>query len=335
MKFIATGDFHFAGYTQDPIIPDTGMSERLHYIMATLYNIAAYAIENKITKIVVAGDTNHTKSIIHAVAQAYLLNFVRHYVDKLEFIFIDGNHDMSSKSGDGVSALLCLDREPNVTMIHDPLVIENIHFVPWNPKTMYNDIKNSKSDYLVSHFGLNEAELSSGISIVSDLGLNDVKHFKKCILGHYHKPQEIGNVFYTGSIIQLDWGEKHEEKRFLIVDTDTGAIESVPTVGYKKYFAIDVTAENKQEVIEQAKKLKDEGHFVNLVRLEAVDMAALAEDFRITDKVEKDITNRGIDSTMTKADILKKYLEIQEIHPEDHAEYEQVALEVIGNCTGG
>ena len=98
-----------------------------------------YAEDNNIPNIVIAGDTFHTKSIIHALAQSVLLDFVKSFPE-LNFIIIDGNHDMSSKSGDGVSALRCLDDVNNVDMIHESKQIENIAFVPWHPKKMKNDI---------------------------------------------------------------------------------------------------------------------------------------------------------------------------------------------------
>lgn len=53
-------------------------------------------------------------------------------------------------------------------------------------------------------------------------------------LGHLHRPQEIvapSRTFYAGSIIELDFGEKEQQKRVVIVDAAPGRapkIESVP-----------------------------------------------------------------------------------------------------------
>ena len=334
MKFIALADLHLSMYAQDKIIPESSLPERLHYLNTVLKNVSNYALENDIENIVIAGDILHNKSIIHSLAQSIFLDYIRLYNKDLYFIIIDGNHDMSSKSGTGVSALKSLDNEPNVNMIHNPTVINNISFIPWNPETMVDDIKNSKEDYLVAHFGLNEAQLSSGISIVSDVRLKDLIKFKHCILGHYHLPQSVGNVTYVGSPIQLDWGEKGEEKRFLIVDTDSNEIKSVPTIGYKKFIEYKITNENKEDIIKEARKAKENGDYVQLVKHEDIDVDDINEEFKIVDKTERDITDRGITISMTQDERIDKYLKIKKIKEEDFERYKKVAIDIMNSCEG-
>lgn len=327
MKFICIADIHLSLYSQDSIV--SGFPRRLHYLQKILISIAEYAIISKIDKIAIAGDTFHTKSIIHSLAQSVLLDFIKSY-PQITFIIIDGNHDMSSKSGDGVSALRCLDDVDNVDMIHESKQIENIAFVPWHPKKMKNYIKNSKAEYLVSHFGLNEAMLNSGISIVSDIGLNDLKHFKKCFIGHYHGPQEVGNVVIPGSIIQLDWGEKGEEKRFLIVDTDKHTVDTIPIVGYQKHVELEISQDNLQDVIKEAQKLKKDGNFIKLIKIDpTISSSDLDKNFQVVDKTVQDITSRGIDSTMSMEDKLKAYLTIKEIPLDQHEDYLNEAKNII------
>ena len=332
MKFICIADIHLSMYSQDRIVH--GLPERLYYINKVLRSIADYAVNKSITNIVVAGDVFHTKSIIHTLAQSMLLDFIRYYRNNITFYVVNGNHDMSTRTGEGVSALKCLDNEPNVYMMHEPKQVENILFVPWNPKTMYDDIKKGDTEYLISHFGLDEAELSSGISIVADIKLRDLKHYKKCILGHYHKPQELGNVIYVGSSIQLDWGEKHEDKRFLVVDSQNHMIESVLTEGYIKHYVLELNSDNKDDIVKQAQDLKNSGHYVNIHKMSNdVDIVDLQENFRVVDKVEKDITHRGIVGSMSMVDKLNKYMEIKEVPEKLRPEYLKCALDIIDSVS--
>ena len=335
MKFIAIADLHLSMYAQDKIIPETSLPERLHYLNEVLRNIADYAININvnINNIVIAGDIFHNKSIIHSLAQSIFLDFLRDH-RALNFIIISGNHDMSSKSGSGVSALKSLDNEPNVTMIHEPTVIDNINFVPWNPETMVDDIKSSNSEYLVAHFGLNEAQLSSGISIVSDVKLKDLSGYKHCILGHYHLPQSVGNVTYVGSPIQLDWGEKGEVKRFLIVDTDTNEINSVPTEGYKKFIEYKITNENKEDILKEARKAKENGDYVQLVKHEDIDVDDFNKEFKIVDKTERDITDRGIVISMSQDERIEKFLSIKKIKEKDFERYKKVGIDIMNSVEG-
>ena len=122
MKFAFTADIHLSGYTNDKIVNQ--LPERLNSIKNVLYKIAEYCIENGISMIVIGGDTLHGKSLIHALAQSIMLDYFRDFVDELEFIIIDGNHDLSGKGKDAVSALKSIDNEPNVMRFDKPTMIQ-------------------------------------------------------------------------------------------------------------------------------------------------------------------------------------------------------------------
>lgn len=331
MKFAFTADIHLSGYTNDKIVNQ--LPERLNSLKNVLYEIASYCIEHDICTIVIAGDILHGKSLIHALAQSVMLEYFRTYVGDLEFIIIDGNHDLSGKGKDSVSALKSLDNEPTVIRYTKPTMVGDTFFVPWS-YDMVDVIKNNSAKFLISHFGLNEGILNSGMSIIADIGIPQLAgRYEYVLLGHYHKPQEIIRediqLYYVGSPIQIDWGEKNEEKRFLVVDTDNGEIEPVLTQGYTKYCEFSLTPENAEGLVQEAIKLKEQGHFVKLVKTESMDTMDLEKDFIVVDKTERDITNRGIDSTMTLQDKIEKFLEIKEVPKEHQEEYTKVAMEII------
>jgi exonuclease SbcD len=52
-------------------------------------------------------------------------------------------------------------------------------------------------------------------------------------LGHIHKPQEVGSAsrcFYSGSPLQLDFGEREQQKRVVIVDVKAGLPADIESV---------------------------------------------------------------------------------------------------------
>jgi DNA repair exonuclease SbcCD nuclease subunit len=338
MRAVVTGDLHFSLYGSDPVM-ENGLHERLYYIDKVMRDsILKYAIKNKIENCIVAGDIFHNKSIIHSLAMATFVDIIRDF-ENIHFYLVDGNHDMSKMTGDGVSALKALDKEKNVTVIHDTLTIDNIYMVAWNNQMMKNISKNKNSDYLISHFGLNEGTLSSGISIKSDIGMKDLKNYKYVLLGHYHKPQEIEQnntqLYYVGSPVQLDRGERHEVKRFLDVDFENNNILSIETEGYKKYFQIELTeSDSIDDIVKKAKQLEDDGHEVTLeLKGDNLDISRISDDFRMIDKREIDITNRGVSLDMSEEDRLTSFLKIKEIKDIDI--YLNVAKEIIGECEHG
>ncbi len=338
MKIAITADLHLARYGHDVIDPKSNLPERLSSIKNVLNYIATYSLENEINQIAILGDLLHGKSIIYSIAQNILLSFFRSYPD-LEFIVIDGNHDLSGKGEDVCSALVSLDNEPNVIRVTSDYMFiesENILLVPYSTN-MVDVIKNKSAKYLFSHFGLNEGVLNSGISVISDLSLNDLRSkYQYVILGHYHKPQEIIrddiSCYYCGSPIQLDWGEKHDEKRFLVINTDNDTIESVPFDGYKKFYSFELRKDNYDEVIKKAKELSDQGHHVTISKLEKIDTKDIQEQFRIVDRTEVDITNRGITSTMSREDKLRSYMDIKQIPENERDSYLKVGLSIIESC---
>jgi len=336
MRAILTADLHFSRYSNDKVIKDSGLPERLHYLLVVLRQMVSYMRDNKISYMIIAGDVFHNKSIIHSLAMSTFLDFVREN-DDIIFYVIDGNHDLSSMSGKGVSALKALETETNVNVIHEATQIENIFMVPWNDK-MVELVKSNKCDYLISHFGLNEGTLSSGISIVADIGIRDLTGYKTVLLGHYHKPQQIQSqntqVYYIGSPIQLDMNEKNEEKRFLDIDFQTGEIKSIPTEGYKKYFQLKIDDQvDSKEILNEAKKLQKEGHQVTIELLADVDIDNKKDGLRIIDKRDVDITNRGITSDMEESSKLRRYCEIKGIKPDEIDQYVSIGNSIIAACS--
>ena len=339
MKFAFTADIHLSKYGQDKIEDKTNLPERLHSLKTSLDHMAEYCVENDIRVMVVGGDILHGKSIIHAIAQDIMLDYFTHWSDIIKFYVIDGNHDLSGKGHSVVSALKPLKYLGGLTWVpfNEVLRIKDILMVPYGPD-MVNVIKNGSAETLISHFGLSEGMLNSGISIVSDISLKDLfVKYKNVFLGHYHKPQDIIrddiNLYYVGSPIQLDWGEKNDEKRFLVVDTELGTVDSIPTTGYKKHIELDVTNSNKTEILKEAQQAREEGHWVKVIKRETIDLG-LENDFMVVDKTEKDITNRGITGSMSQGDKFQKFLEIKEIDESQHELYLKKARELVDKCEG-
>jgi len=343
MKFAVIADIHLSKYGQDKIEDESNLPERLHSIKTCLYEVAEFCKQNEIKTLVMAGDVLHGKSVIYAIAENIMLDFFKDFGKDIQFYVIDGNHDLSGKGEDVVSGLRSLEHVPGVNWINfnsqytlTTLKGDKIAFIPYS-YNMVEKIKNTKAKILISHFGLSEGQLNSGMSIVSDLAIKDLdKNYELVILGHYHKPQEIQKagfrLFYTGSLVELDWGEKNEQKRFLVVDTDTMVVDSIPINSYRKHIEIKINKENKTEALKLAKISKDAGDHVKIIMDEMVDLKDVENDFNIVDKTQKDITDRGISSSMSTVDKLARFLEIKQIPEEMKVYYMDAAMQIINKC---
>jgi DNA repair exonuclease SbcCD nuclease subunit len=183
---------------------------------------------------------------------------------------------------------------------------------------------------------LNEAQIVPGMSLTSNIRMSDLKKWKLVLLGHYHLPQLIDGkgtmVYYTGSPYQKDWNEKHQEKRFLVYDSKTLEVESVLTDGYRKYIELIIDNDNKEnakDILAEAKQQRANGHHVR-VRNKTEEVIDESDVFVISEK-EIDITNRGVEITMSTADKLRKYAEIKEVPESDISEYLKMGIELCQN----
>jgi DNA repair exonuclease SbcCD nuclease subunit len=295
--------------------------------------------QRKSNILVLAGDLLHNKSVIYSLAQSVLLDFIRENKD-INFVVIDGNHDLSGKGKIVVSALKCLDSEPNIKRVQFDQVVkaDDLIFIPYSINVVKH-VRENSGNILISHFGLNEAVLNCGASIVSDVSLKDLAgRYKYAFLGHYHTPQDIIRedikLYYMGSITQTDWSEKNEEKRFLIFDTETGEVESILTKGYKKRYELLITNENKQEVLQYARELKSNGDYVILKKTEKVETSDISKEFAVVDKTEKTLSSRGISMSMADKDKIVRYLEVSEVPQEDREWLINEALDIIQSSAG-
>lgn len=330
MKLIAIGDIHCSGFTDDALIE--GYPARLFYIKESLDSIIKYGREKGITDYVMVGDVYNDKTIIYNASQDMLVNFFLQNSD-LNFILISGNHDLSATGTNQKSAISAFQKYPNVhCVLHEPEVIEKYNgvFVPYAHDFLakYRTVDTKGMKILFAHVGLNEGVLQSGLSRVDKLKMSDINNMSLLILGHYHKPQKIEGTnsigYYVGSLIPKDWNDKNEDKRFLVVDTDTLEVESVnidcPNV--PKYVEIVITEPEQVEAAfktyDEQKKLGNKVRIVNKSKEKLVAKAkSVSDDIVLIEHQDVDVTNRGITVTQTKLEQCKKYLEIKEIENVD------------------
>lgn len=333
MKIIAIGDIHASGFNDDAIV--NGYPARLSYIKESLDFIIDYGRKNNIKDFVIVGDIYNDKTIIYNNSQDMLVNFFIQNND-LNFTLISGNHDLSATGENQKSAISVFQKYPNVhCILKEPEVIDKYNgvFIPYAHDflSQYRKIDIGNNQILFAHVGLNEGVLQSGLSRIDKLKISDINKFKLLILGHYHKPQKIETKetigYYVGSLFPKDWNDKNEQKRFLVVDTETLDVESVDIIcdnipQFKEYVITNnTTTEERNNIFELAKIEKKKGNKVRVVNKSSNKMSKKEKediaDMILVENVEVDITNRGITVTQTKLEQCKRYTEIKEIENKD------------------
>lgn len=326
MKRAAIGDVHLSGFQSDTL-EKNGLPLRLSLIIQSLDFVVEKCRNIGITNFDILGDLIHDKSIIYTIAQEAFEDFLKRNKDK-SFRIISGNHDMSSTGELQKSAISVFSEYENVECIsYQPQIIGNITYIPYSDKFLEIIKETDPNTILISHLGLNEAMLQSGLSKIDKISIRDLSKFDLAILGHYHKPQYIEgsktDVYYAGSLIHRDWNDKNEQKRFLVYDTESLQVESINIEGLREFKEFVINEEDdKTQVLRLAEIATNDGH---IVRIKNKSQTKISDDLSggvlVIEQQEIDITNRGIEITQTTDQQLKKFLEIKEIPEEEREDY--------------
>ena len=251
MKYVIFADPHLSGKDREYVDLDGKKYPRKEfYVINNMYNaLEQFKVENpeEEKNLIIAGDIFHHKNYAHASSEDLFSQFLFNFEDWNKFI-IAGNHDVSDKTDNPITLLSHLKHKnyKNLTILEpgETLILENkILLLPWSKnflEVLQEKLESYKNlEVLVGHFGINEAVLSSGLSHVDRITFKDLSlYFKMIILGHYHKPQLLENehskLIYVGSVIQENWGESNEEKRYIVFDSETYEFQSIPTI-YPRY----------------------------------------------------------------------------------------------------
>lgn len=221
MKLIAfTADLHLTTRLKNP--------ERYN----ALADILTKAVAREIATVILAGDTFDETSRNYAEFEAFCQ---QEKFRNLRLILIPGNHDsqlnpgqMTAKNVEIVSeACIRTFGENGMTFLFLPYVKDATmgEFIAAHAAAL-----KTNPWILVGHGdwteGMHQPDPSEP-GIYMPLTRTDIENFRpaRAILGHIHKPMESDVVSYIGSPCGLDIRETGR-RRFLILDTESGAVES-------------------------------------------------------------------------------------------------------------
>jgi len=255
MRVLIAADLHLSSY-KSPYF------NVLNQIKLGLYDIINYVNKNKdIKHIIIAGDVFNDKSFMYKNAIDTLDEFIN-ALPHIDIVLITGNHDIS-RYGNLLDQFV---HYSNVTVITDHYALENMLLVAYSPN-MFEQLQNALSDYpecnvLISHFGVSEAKLQSGISIVSNVKAKQLKYFKRVILGHYHLQQTLENITYVGNLAPLNWNDKNQQKGYVVYDTESDKLEFIYPNCYVNFYEFINPDESEYDRIND---LTRQGHIVRVL----------------------------------------------------------------------
>jgi len=341
MKYLVFADFHFSG-RDSQFIDDEYFYPAKTYIKTKIFEEALQNFPKQDKKIcIISGDIFHEKDYVHASSLKLFCHVISTFTDWTFYLLV-GNHDVSDKSKSPISLLSFLKELPGLNHVHIlesgeyEIINQRILLLPWCKdieETLSEIVENNPQvNVLISHLGVNEAQLSSGKCGVDKITFQSLsQQFKTIVLGHYHKPQELSNdksqLVYIGSCIQENWGEAGEDKRYVIYDDETNDIKFIENKNYPK-FMVHI-AETVDEVKNVLKGHDSFNHLkIKTNTVEVKDYCTANDILCVLNRVKSDAQEllRTIDSD--GQNIYNEYLKLQDVNDQETEKYMEVLRKI-------
>lgn len=209
MKVLITSDWHI----QSGIYTEIGINY-MDYILN-------FCLENSITHLIIAGDILEKSSKINNDAFIPLFfKFMELKKKGLIITIVLGNHDIFSVDNDSLIETLSVFGKVVKNFEQIELDGRTIDLLPY---TKDENLIPAGGDILITHLSIADFSFDNKFHVSEKAGFSRklFKGYNKVFTGHFHRPQDKGNVIFMGSPYQMNFGEMGQEKGFITFDLET------------------------------------------------------------------------------------------------------------------
>ena len=195
-----------------------------------LPEVGIVAVDEGSKEIAILGDVLTFRYKIDARLQNWLIDCLKDLVAKdIRIHILPGNHDQYEVGGR--NALEPLNEIHNVQVYTNPSSNVHGYWLPYR-KNREDILKGLEMlsllgpelpaytvpNILFAHHGIQGAYMNDNVVDESGLPIEYFSKFDRVLMGHYHKPQQIGNCYYIGSPYQTKADEAGQLKGYTIWD---------------------------------------------------------------------------------------------------------------------
>ncbi|HEY6435362.1 MAG TPA: metallophosphoesterase [Ignavibacteriaceae bacterium] len=148
------------------------------------------------------GDWHHHRSNINILTLDYTMQALRklNASFKKSYVMV-GNHDLFYREKREIHSMVVGSEFPNIVLINEPLVIDDVAFIPWLIEDEWKEVANIKSKYLFGHLELPGFKMNAMVEMPDHGALNSThfEHQDYVFSGHFHKRQTKGKINYIGN----------------------------------------------------------------------------------------------------------------------------------------
>jgi DNA repair exonuclease SbcCD nuclease subunit len=207
-KAVVFGDSHF-GRSGDSVIAN---QDNLAYLDWMIERARSWGAETCIF----LGDWFHNRSAIglnslqaglHGLEQLSSAGF-----EKIALLV--GNHDIARRQSRDICSLSFARHIPKVTLINDPMIVDNVTLLPWLVE--HEQLPMHKSRYVFAHLETIGAMMNAKVVCTGGQHAVEAANFaghEHVFTGHFHQRQTLKNITYIGSIMPFDFSDANDDQR--------------------------------------------------------------------------------------------------------------------------
>jgi len=281
--------------------------------------------EKGITTGVFAGDWHDNRIVLNVMTLNYSTEALRRLNDYFgsvggKFYFILGNHDLYYRHQRRVSSLPFLNEFKNIFVIDNPTTVEidgvPVMMIPWlTPgEDLHELVQETKAKIAIGHLQFANCKWNSNSPVLTEgLPVSEAKKFKLLISGHFHVHQQVGNVLYVGSPLQMNFGDAGDPRGFLEVNIRSGKWKHILNDYSPRYYKIkmsevlknlDLIKNNHITVIEDV-ELKFESYSkLQKVLLDRKPLTLLFDRWKETNSLEEGEIDKNIEKLQSVEELI-------------------------------
>jgi hypothetical protein len=108
---------------------------------------------------------------------------------------------------------------PGIQMITEPIVMDEVAFIPWLVGDEWKKINKIKSRYMFGHFELPLFYMNAMVQMPDhgELKVDDFARNEYVFTGHFHKRQNKGNIHYIGNAFPHNFADAWDDARGMMI----------------------------------------------------------------------------------------------------------------------
>lgn len=259
-------------------------------------------MENDIEHIYFLGDWFHVKNKLYVPPFIKSIEALRSIRDAdIEIKFLIGNHDAPQMGSTDYSIMYSFEEFGKVVPLYDWVDIDGkrFHFLSYTKELPEFEL-GPKENVLFGHLDINSFVMEQGFECKEGFQVKDFKVFDQVFSGHFHKHQVKKNIVYIGSPYQVRFSERHDEKGFVVLDTDDLSWQFIVHSGSPKFKDVDSENYDENEISGNFIRIRTHKENTDLssIKDKFLSLGAESVDFIFEDENEAEELNIIEDLTM-------------------------------------